>query len=92
MVLEFFLFYYYYYYYYYYYFYLLLVITHASGGLEPMTSPSALLQREEVPFELKLIGHMILEFYLSYLGHDHKFWVVKCVYRYVIGKSLCFAF
>jgi hypothetical protein len=25
-------------------------------GLEPMVSPSTLLQREEVPFELKLIG------------------------------------
>jgi hypothetical protein len=25
-------------------------------GLEPMTSPSTLRQRKEVPFELKLIG------------------------------------
>jgi hypothetical protein len=27
-----------------------------SVGLEPTTSPSTLLQREEVPFELKFIG------------------------------------
>jgi hypothetical protein len=38
-------------------FFFFLSNTHLMG-LEPTTSPSTLLQREEVPFELKLIGFL----------------------------------
>jgi hypothetical protein len=43
--------------YYYYYFFIGKLHAHPMG-LEPTSSPSTLLQREELPFELKLIGFL----------------------------------
>jgi hypothetical protein len=54
-------------------------------GLESTTSPSALLQMEEVPFELKLIVEHVFCYLKSVLFFEKSF--VVCVLKSVIGEG-----